>query len=78
VGHLVGIVHGLAGSAGVALLLLTMIHNSRWAVAYFLIFGLGTKRSWANAFESNQNEDTKWSSSNGRRAEGSAMQSLGD
>src|SRR5581483_5369468 len=39
---LIGIVHGLAGSAAVALLVLTTIHNSRWAVAYLLIFGLGT------------------------------------
>jgi high-affinity nickel permease len=39
---LIGIVHGLAGSAAIALLVLTTIHNSRWAVAYLLIFGLGT------------------------------------
>jgi high-affinity nickel-transport protein len=39
---LIGIVHGLAGSAAVALLVLTTIHNSRWAVAYLLIFGFGT------------------------------------
>jgi high-affinity nickel permease len=39
---LVGIVHGLAGSAAVALLVLTTIQNSRWAVAYLFIFGLGT------------------------------------
>ena len=39
---LIGIVHGLAGSAAVALLVLTTIHNSHWAVAYLLIFGLGT------------------------------------
>jgi len=38
----VGIVHGLAGSAAVALLVLTTIHNSRWAIAYLLVFGLGT------------------------------------
>jgi high-affinity nickel-transport protein len=38
----VGLVHGLAGSAAVALLVLTTIHNSRWAVAYLLIFGVGT------------------------------------
>lgn len=38
----VGLVHGLAGSAAVALLVLTTIHNSRWAVAYLLVFGLGT------------------------------------
>src|SRR6185437_213984 len=39
---IVGLVHGLAGSAAVALLVLTTIHNSRWAVAYLFIFGLGT------------------------------------
>jgi high-affinity nickel-transport protein len=38
----VGIVHGLAGSAGVALLVLTTIQEPRWAVAYLLLFGLGT------------------------------------
>src|SRR6266850_6369846 len=39
---LVGIVHGLAGSAAVALLVLTTIHDPRWAIAYLLVFGLGT------------------------------------
>jgi hypothetical protein len=38
----VGIVHGLAGSAAVALLVLTTIHQPRWGVFYLLIFGLGT------------------------------------
>jgi High-affinity nickel-transport protein len=38
----VGIVHGLAGSAAVALLVLTTIPNPRWAVAYLLLFGVGT------------------------------------
>ena len=38
----VGVVHGLAGSAAVALLVLTTISDSRWAVAYLLVFGLGT------------------------------------
>jgi high-affinity nickel permease len=38
----VGIVHGLAGSAAVALLVLTTIRNPSWAVAYLLIFGVGT------------------------------------
>jgi ABC-type nickel/cobalt efflux system permease component RcnA len=38
----VGIVHGLAGSAAVALLVLTTIRNVRWAVAYLLVFGVGT------------------------------------
>ncbi len=39
---IVGIVHGLAGSAAVALLILATIHNSRWAIAYLLVFGVGT------------------------------------
>jgi ABC-type nickel/cobalt efflux system permease component RcnA len=39
---IVGVVHGLAGSAGVALLVLTAIGTSAWAVAYLLLFGLGT------------------------------------
>lgn len=38
----VGIVHGLAGSAAVALLVLTTIHDPRVAILYLLIFGLGT------------------------------------
>jgi high-affinity nickel permease len=38
----VGIVHGLAGSAAVALLVLTTIHDPGLAVFYLLIFGLGT------------------------------------
>jgi high-affinity nickel permease len=38
----VGIVHGLAGSAAVALLVLATIRNPTWAVVYLLIFGLGT------------------------------------
>ena len=39
---IVGLVHGLAGSAAVALLVLTTIHNTKWAVAYLLLFGVGT------------------------------------
>jgi hypothetical protein len=39
---LIGIVHGLAGSAAVALLVLSTIHEPRWGVFYLLIFGLGT------------------------------------
>jgi high-affinity nickel-transport protein len=38
----VGIVHGLAGSAAVALLVLTTISRTSWAIGYLLIFGLGT------------------------------------
>lgn len=39
---LIGIVHGLAGSAAVALLVLTTIRDPRWAIAYLLVFGVGT------------------------------------
>lgn len=39
---IVGLVHGLAGSAAVALLVLTTLHNTHWAVAYLLVFGIGT------------------------------------
>lgn len=38
----VGLVHGLAGSAAVALLVLSTIQNPKWAVAYLLLFGVGT------------------------------------
>jgi ABC-type nickel/cobalt efflux system permease component RcnA len=38
----VGIVHGLAGSAAVALLVLTTIRLPSWAVLYLLVFGIGT------------------------------------
>jgi high-affinity nickel-transport protein len=38
----IGIVHGLAGSAAVALLVLATIHDPRWGVFYLLIFGGGT------------------------------------
>jgi cytochrome c biogenesis protein CcdA len=38
----VGIVHGLAGSAAVALLVLVAIPNPAWGVLYLLIFGVGT------------------------------------
>lgn len=38
----VGIVHGLAGSAAVALLVLTTIRVPAWAMFYLLVFGLGT------------------------------------
>jgi high-affinity nickel-transport protein len=39
---LVGIVHGLAGSAAVALLILATIRNPQWAIVYLLVFGVGT------------------------------------
>jgi high-affinity nickel permease len=38
----VGLVHGLAGSAAVALLVLSTIRAPQWAVLYLLIFGVGT------------------------------------
>lgn len=38
----IGIVHGLAGSAAVALLVLGTIRDPRWAVGYLLVFGVGT------------------------------------
>ncbi len=39
---IVGVVHGLAGSAGVALLVLTTIRSPLWAIGYLLVFGVGT------------------------------------
>ena len=38
----VGIVHGLAGSAAIALLVLATIRDPKWAVAYLVLFGVGT------------------------------------
>ena len=38
----IGLVHGLAGSAAVALLVLSTIRNPLWATAYLLVFGFGT------------------------------------
>jgi ABC-type nickel/cobalt efflux system permease component RcnA len=38
----IGVVHGLAGSAAVALLVLATIRNTTSAIAYLLIFGVGT------------------------------------
>lgn len=38
----VGVVHGLAGSAAVALFVLTTIRNTKWALAYLVLFGVGT------------------------------------
>jgi ABC-type nickel/cobalt efflux system permease component RcnA len=38
----IGLIHGLAGSAAVALLVLSTIHSPVWATAYLLIFGAGT------------------------------------
>jgi len=39
---LVGIVHGMAGSAAVTLLILPLIDDPRWALLYLGVFGLGT------------------------------------
>jgi len=38
----IGVVHGLAGSAAVALLVLATIGNAMWAVVYLAVFGIGT------------------------------------
>ena len=38
----IGIVHGLAGSAAIALLVLSTIPSVRWAIAYLAVFGVGT------------------------------------
>ena len=38
----VGLVHGLAGSAAVALLVLAAIPDPWWATGYLLVFGVGT------------------------------------
>jgi high-affinity nickel permease len=38
----VGVVHGLAGSAAVALLVLSTFREPVWAILYLAIFGLGT------------------------------------
>lgn len=39
---IVGIIHGLAGSAAIALLVLSTISNVHWAIAYLAVFGMGT------------------------------------
>jgi hypothetical protein len=39
---LVGVVHGLAGSAAVALLVLATVHSVKWALVYLTVFGVGT------------------------------------
>lgn len=38
----IGIVHGMAGSAAVALLVMATIGRSSWSVLYLLVFGVGT------------------------------------
>ena len=37
----VGMVHGLAGSAAVALLVLAAVRDTAWAIGYLMLFGLG-------------------------------------
>ena len=39
---IVGMVHGMAGSAAVVLLILATVRDSTWAFAYLTLFGLGT------------------------------------
>lgn len=38
----VGVVHGLAGSAAVALMVLATIRDPRWGLLYLVLFGVGT------------------------------------
>lgn len=38
----IGLVHGLAGSAAVALLVLSTIRSPLWGIAYLVVFGVGT------------------------------------
>ncbi len=38
----IGLVHGLAGSAAVALLVLATIRQAMWAIIYLALFGVGT------------------------------------
>ena len=38
----VGVVHGLAGSAAIALLVLGTISDARWGIVYLAVFGGGT------------------------------------
>jgi high-affinity nickel-transport protein len=39
---LIGTVHGMAGSAAAALLVLPLFEDTRWAILYLGVFGLGT------------------------------------
>jgi hypothetical protein len=39
---LVGVVHGMAGSAAATLLILPLIDDARWALLYLVVFGAGT------------------------------------
>lgn len=38
----IGVVHGLAGSAAVTLMVMTTIRDPAWAIIYLLVFGAGT------------------------------------
>ena len=38
----VGMVHGMAGSAAIVLLILATVRDSMWAFAYLMLFGFGT------------------------------------
>lgn len=38
----IGVVHGLAGSAAATLIILPLIDDVRWALLYLVVFGLGT------------------------------------
>ena len=38
----VGMVHGLAGSAAAVLIVLAAVRDPQWALAYLLLFGIGT------------------------------------
>src|SRR5437879_12746488 len=76
----VGIVHGLAGSAAVALLVLTTIRVPSWAVLYLLVFVIGTVAGMmlitaaiAVPFSSSE---TRFARLNRRLALGSALVSL--
>ena len=39
---MIGVMHGLAGSAAVTLLIVAAVPDPAWAVAYLVVFGLGT------------------------------------
>src|SRR4051812_39380094 len=39
---LVGVIHGLAGSAAAVLIIVPLIPDPRWAALYLVVFGLGT------------------------------------
>ena len=39
---IIGVVHGLSGSAAVALLVVPIIRDPKWSAAYLLVFGVGT------------------------------------